>query len=660
MSYPANPQQQQALFNQMNPPAHQQHLAHAQAQAQYAQLQAQARGNPQLQQQLHAQQLRAMQQQQQQQQGVAPAPAPVAPLAQPAGVSARERDVGDGDDHYRTAKRRKPTDRSLPSSFKPSLPPSVHPGPSDLALAPSLDALDRLGDAYQRLQDIERKVDWTVARKAVEVQEKASGAVGRGEPFRRTLRIHVTATAHDQPWQLSPDELVKEGDKDAVPDSTTAETETKPDTASDDNKVKVPRVEVRVTGEILEDERYPFTSTPFTTFLHRLVVETPSRDPTVQPVGAQPLSWTRPSPHGPPGAAPPPPPPKLPAALESSHPLSGGPDAKLDLKLSLYVAHPAGDRYALHPELANVLDTAEADRVGVLEALWSYAKSRGLVEENSDASAAATAQQQPGGAQIKSGIKPDDRLRKFFGNVGLVQFHHLPEYLNRLLLPPPPRQFVVTVPVTADASAEPQHFAFDTPIYVPSPVQPALDSTSRALSSLVNPAAAAAAAAAGSPTGTTSSSAAVLAAELSALDDKLAVNALAARQHAQQLHALQGFARDPRGFLELWVDSQAGALADVLAATSTGSARSAGALAGGSDGVLGPRWRDEIRKAESWDAPWVNEAVEVWALRDSEGKAQRARQAQAQAQVLQQQQAYVQQQQQAQLHAGAAVGYGRR
>ncbi|KPV73803.1 uncharacterized protein RHOBADRAFT_54400 [Rhodotorula graminis WP1] len=628
MSYPATAQQQQALFAHMNPLAHQQQQAHAQAQ--YAQLQAQARGNPQLQQQLHAQQLRAMQQQQ-----GAPAPAPVVPASQPAGISSRERDVGDGDDHYRNAKRRKPTDRSLPSSFKPSLPSSVPPGPSDLALAPSLDALDRLGDAYKRLQDIERKVDWTVARKAVEVQEKATGTVGRGEPFRRTLRIHVTATARDQPWQLSTDDLAKEGDKEAVPDPAT-EAENKPDTASDDTKVKVPRVEVRVTGEILEDDRYPSSSTPFTTFLHRLVVETPSRDPAVQPVGAQPLSWTRPSPH----AQQPSSPPKLPAALESSHPLSGGPDTKLDLKLSLYVAHPAGDRYALHPELASVLDTAEADRVGVLEALWSYAKSRGLVEENSDASAAgaATAPQQQPGAQVKSGIKPDDRLRKFFGNVGLVQFHHLPEYLNRLLLPPPPRQFVLSVPVSADAAAaQPQHFAFDTPIYVPSPVQPALDSALRALSSLVNPAATS------PPTGSTTSPAAVLAAELSALDDKLALNALATRQHAQQLHALQGFARDPRGFLERWVDSQ-------RARSPTCSPRR------GSDGVLGPRWRDEIRKADSWDAPWVKEAVEVWALRDVEGKAQRARQAQ----VLQQQQAYAQQQQQAQYHANAAVGYGRR
>jgi len=45
-----------------------------------------------------------MQQQQQQQQGAPPAPAAIAPAAPPAGVSARERDVGDGDDHYRNAK----------------------------------------------------------------------------------------------------------------------------------------------------------------------------------------------------------------------------------------------------------------------------------------------------------------------------------------------------------------------------------------------------------------------------------------------------------------------------------------------------------------------------------------------------------------------------
>ncbi|BGP42773.1 SWI/SNF and RSC complex subunit Ssr3 [Rhodotorula kratochvilovae] len=631
MAYPPTPQQQQAIYAQLHaqqhplaakPPSQQHQLT--QAQAQYAQMQAQALaragGNPQLQ----AQQLRAMSQAAavataQQQGGAQAVPAAAAPAAAPpAGVSTRERDVGDGDDHYRNAKRRKPTDRSLPNSFTPALPPSIELGASDTALASSLDSLDKLGDAYKRLQDIERKVDWTVARKAVEVAEKVSGAGGRGEPLRRTLRIHVTATARDQPWQLSADELAKEGDKDAVP---ATEVKTEGGTSSE-AKVRVPRVEVRITGEVLEDERYPASSTPFTTFLHRLVLETPARDPSVTPSGSQPLSWTRPR-ELQPGA-------KLPSALECSHPLSApqaeGAETALRLRLALYVSHPAGERYALHPELASVLDTSEADRVGVLEALWAYAKSKGLVVEGQEGGAAGAA---------KSGIKTDDRLKKFFGNVPLVAFHHLPEYLNRLLLAPPPRQFALSIPLSAATSSSPQHFAFDTPLYVSSPVQPALDSASRALSALNSPASS-------------------LAAELQALDDKLALNALSARQHAAQLHALLGFARDPVAFLERFVATQAGSLDHLLSASATGGP---GALAGGSDGVLGARWRDEIRHAETWDRPWVREAVDVWALRDAEGAKARLRQQQQQQQVQQQ----MQQAQMAQMQAGMQAGaYARR
>lgn len=213
--------------------------------------------------------------------------------------------------------------------------------------------------------------------------------------------------AHDQPWQLTADELAQAGDKDAVPagdakaeDAAAAATEG----ANGANKVRVPRVELRVTGEVLDDERYPAASTPFTTFLSRLVLETPTRDPAVLPVGSQPLSWTRAA--STPAAS-------LPAALTSSHPLSGsggggGGDnvTTLDVKLALYVVHPAGERYALHPELAHVLDTAEADRVGCLEALWSYAKCNGLVVEGAEGAAA----QQPGAP--KSGIKPDERLKR--------------------------------------------------------------------------------------------------------------------------------------------------------------------------------------------------------------------------------------------------------
>lgn len=182
---------------------------------------------------------------------------------------------------------------------------------------------------------------------------------------------------------------------------------------------------MRLSGEVLDEAaRYPPASTPFTSFLHRVVVETPARDPRTNPAGAQPLEWVRPAPTAlQPGAT-------LPAALTTSHPLSVPAPAATDetqpdslaptltLKVSCYLAHPAGDRYALPAELASALECAEADRTGVLEALWAYAKSRALVVEaapqdgtGAGAAAAAAAGQQ-GQAHVKSGIKTDDRIRK--------------------------------------------------------------------------------------------------------------------------------------------------------------------------------------------------------------------------------------------------------
>lgn len=50
------------------------------------------------------------------------------------------------------------------------------------------------------------------------------------------------------------------------------------------------------------------------------------------------------------------------------------------LRLSLYVAHTP-ERFSLAPKVAQLLDLHESDRVGVVQALWSYVKSHGLQDE---------------------------------------------------------------------------------------------------------------------------------------------------------------------------------------------------------------------------------------------------------------------------------------
>lgn len=51
------------------------------------------------------------------------------------------------------------------------------------------------------------------------------------------------------------------------------------------------------------------------------------------------------------------------------------------LRLSLYLDHRP-ERFALAPRLASLLDLRESDRVGVLQALWSYIKMHGLQDED--------------------------------------------------------------------------------------------------------------------------------------------------------------------------------------------------------------------------------------------------------------------------------------
>jgi hypothetical protein len=195
-----------------------------------------------------------------------------------------------------------------------------------------------------------------------------------------------------------------------------------------------------------------------------------------------------------------------------------------------------------------------------------------------------------------------------------------------------------------------QHTAYDLDIYVPDPSRPALEACARSLASLSSP-----------PTTTTSSSSSspsspssAAAEELASLDAQIALDCLTTTTHLRQLHALLSFTRDPVSFLSHFIASQAGSLEQILGAGGGGGATIAPV---GMDKVLGERWRDEIRRSETWDSSnenegagagakgWLEDAIAVWAMREKEGEAQRLRQ---------------QQQQHQHAAAVAAMQYGRR
>lgn len=220
--------------------------------------------------------------------------------------------ASDGNDGLRQAKRRKPTDRALPS-FQPSRAQASTVGPTATRLAPSTAALQRLTTSYSRLQDVERKLDWNVARKTAELAESLVGtripgvrAASSRLPahpvqIQRTLRIHLTSRPVGQPWQVPladvaaptlpnevKDEPATEGDE--------AKATVPVDFATNDG---VPRFELDITGELLQvlclavssmesadgiaqatDSGLEGTPGNFTRFIRRVVVET-DRDPAL-------------------------------------------------------------------------------------------------------------------------------------------------------------------------------------------------------------------------------------------------------------------------------------------------------------------------------------------------------------------------------------------
>ena len=83
--------------------------------------------------------------------------------------------VGEG---FRGTKRDRPTDRSLPPSIKKQVKESA---------------------IYNDLQRMERNLDWTLARKRAELMD----SMGRPPKVKRTLRIFLSNTCANQPFQVA-------------------------------------------------------------------------------------------------------------------------------------------------------------------------------------------------------------------------------------------------------------------------------------------------------------------------------------------------------------------------------------------------------------------------------------------------------------------------
>ncbi len=396
--------------------------------------------------------------------------------------------------------------------------------------------------------------------------------------MKRTLRIFLSNTAANQPWQKAEAEQRESGAAAGEEGEKTEADKAKEAAEADKDAAKrtdadVPSWTLRIEGRLLDPsfrsragmsetvraQQSRIGATKFSNLVKTCVVEI-QRDQQLYPDGSNIVEWNRPTPTAaplPPGYPP-----------GSEPPLTASADVALDgfeikrkgsvpvkVRLALYLAH-SPQRFALAPELASLLDIQEETRAGVISALWAYIKERRLLDEKD-----------------RRVVRCDAALQAIFRTPS-VNFHHIPEVLNRYLHPPQP--IVLEYWVRTDKAEHKSPVAFDVEIEMEE-----LSAKVKQHEMLQH----------FHPQSEFSH-------QIAELDDRIAQAAAAVRNHATTRDFLASFARDPHAHLRTWLASQARDLDAILGTTALGA-----------NGVGTGIGVEEMRRSETFKGSWVEEAV---------------------------------------------------
>ncbi|KAI0686141.1 SWI/SNF complex 60 kDa subunit [Earliella scabrosa] len=363
---------------------------------------------------------------------------------------------------------------------------------------------------YRDLLQMERKLDWTMTRKRVEVHD----ALQRIIPATRTLRIFLSHTVSGQAWQREG----LEGEA-AQPNPETGE--------------NIPAWQLRIDGRMLERAKDRNPPRKFSSLIKHLVVEL-DRDTTLYPEGNV-IEWIR-------GANQP--------QLDGFTIRRKG-DAPTKIRIVMHLEQQP-EQYRVHPDLGNILGIKEESRTGVIQALWNYIKTQNLQDKLD-----------------RRIVRADARLRPIF-NAETAYFQHLPELVNRFLLPPEPIILHYTLNPTVPPPEKPA--AWDVEVKID-------DSNLKGRMQHV-----------------VMSMAADSAKELTKLDEEIALHVQSLSNAHMKRTFLRAFADDPRAFIQTWLASQSRDLESVL-----GSGPSEGATVR----------QEDLKRSEFFRLPWVEEAVAI-------------------------------------------------
>ncbi|KAI0436866.1 putative 3-phosphoinositide dependent protein kinase-1 [Xylaria telfairii] len=420
---------------------------------------------------------------------------------------------------FETAKRRsrKPTDKNLPDGVDACV----------------------VGDVAQRyrdLRDFERRLDATMTRKRLDIVDAVTRSVKRW----KTLRIWITNTAEDQIWQgsglnidtfdfnsnLEPTYRVKVEARlldDDDDDDLNNNDDSKDVASSSDN---LDRMEEdgpsEPTPKPTNPPRYRFSH-----FFKALHVDFPASRGGAE----QSVEWKKPERVG--GS------PNLPAAADFDElTFKRNGDENLNITINL-IRHEEPERYALSPELEDIVDMREATRQEIVMGVWEYIKMMGLQED-----------------EEKRQFRCDELLRSAFGiETGAIPA--LTDYITPHLRPLSPVQLPYTIRLDEEFHKDPQPTVYDVRVAVDDPLRDRM-------SAFLN-----------------NAGYASTLKEVASLDEQLTIIIQAIHVSKAKHDFLSSLSEDPATFVRNWLSSQQRDLEVILGE----------AMRGGGENATGDEWR---------------------------------------------------------------------
>ena len=270
---------------------------------------------------------------------------------------------------------RKPTDRNLPD---------------DLSHVCIGDGVER----YKRLRDIERKLDAQMMQKRLDINEEITSAKKR----EGVLRVWISNTAEGQPWQVIEDggeSFAADGNFDFGENSQARykvkiEGRLLPDTEIDDQDDQDDKAQggdddadaMDQDGDVKKAKKPTMMQlatekTKLSHFFKAITVDF-DRPASLQPDGFNTIEWKKPLQPNPPQPGP-----QQGSDSEANFDVLEF-ERKSDEEISITInltRDENPERFKLSPALADLLDTAEDTRAGVVAGIWEYVRAFGLQED---------------------------------------------------------------------------------------------------------------------------------------------------------------------------------------------------------------------------------------------------------------------------------------